>query len=218
MLAALISAVIAPFLSQSVLWLAAGQLGLDADRLRAVERLAFIRPRSRNLHLDGQAESQMQDWQEEEERTKTMLELRPQCEHCAKPLPPGCARCHDLQLRVHLFCAACVPDVLHNVCPNCGGGFTQRPARPKQDLKNGNCLANYPAATNIKHRPVDPVQHGKFAAPIPEHSTGAALAGCYCVSEQLRVVTMPQAVHRTQPDLIRRRREAIRRRGRREVD
>jgi len=28
------------------------------------------------------------------------------------------------------FCAGCVDNVLHNVCPNCGGGFVPRPIDP----------------------------------------------------------------------------------------
>ena len=52
-----------------------------------------------------------------------MLELRPTCEQCNKALPPA-----SLEARICsyecTFCAACVEDVLGNVCPNCGGGFT----------------------------------------------------------------------------------------------
>src|ERR1051325_8826276 len=58
-----------------------------------------------------------------------MLELRPTCEHCNKPLPP-----HALDARICsyecTFCAACVEKVLANVCPNCGGGFVPRPPPP----------------------------------------------------------------------------------------
>jgi uncharacterized protein len=56
-----------------------------------------------------------------------MLELRPVCENCAKPLPMICTyEC--------TFCNSCVQSVLHNVCPNCGGGFEKRPVRPKSGL------------------------------------------------------------------------------------
>jgi hypothetical protein len=48
-----------------------------------------------------------------------MLELRPTCEHCNKPLPPD-----SLEARICTyectFCAACVESVLGNVCPNWG--------------------------------------------------------------------------------------------------
>jgi len=96
-----------------------------------------------------------------------MLELRPVCEHCAKALPPESTEAMICSFEC-TFCAACVRDVLHNVCPNCGGGFTQRPVRPKQDLKSGNYLGNYPAVTNVKHRPVDPTRHREFAAAIQD--------------------------------------------------
>lgn len=94
-----------------------------------------------------------------------MLELRPNCEHCAKPLPP-----ESLEARICsyecTFCAACVETVLRNVCPNCGGGFAPRPIRPSQDRKGGNFLGNHPAGSKAKHRPVDPVAHAAFAAEI----------------------------------------------------
>jgi len=94
-----------------------------------------------------------------------MLELRPICEHCAKPLPPDSTEAMICSFEC-TFCAACVYTLLHNVCPNCGGGFTQRPVRPAHDLKNGNYLGAYPATEKTKHRPVDLAQHKAFAAPI----------------------------------------------------
>ena len=94
-----------------------------------------------------------------------MLELRPTCEHCSKSLPPNSSEAMICSFEC-TFCAACVHDLLHNVCPNCGGGFTARPVRPSHDLKNGNYLANYPAATKTTHKPVDPARHRAFAAPI----------------------------------------------------
>lgn len=58
-----------------------------------------------------------------------MLELRPTCEHCNKALPPASPEARICAYEC-TFCAACVDDVLHNVCPNCGGGFAPRPIRP----------------------------------------------------------------------------------------
>lgn len=57
-----------------------------------------------------------------------MLEMRPACEHCHSPLP------HDsIEARICsyecTFCARCVTDILHGVCPNCGGGLEVRPLR-----------------------------------------------------------------------------------------
>ena len=63
------------------------------------------------------------------------------------------------------FCSDCV-DLLQNVCPNCGGGFTARPVRPTIDWKGGAYLTNHPAATVRKHRPVDLDAHREFAATI----------------------------------------------------
>ena len=91
-----------------------------------------------------------------------MLELRPTCEHCAKPLPP-----HSLEARICsyecTFCVACVDAVLGNVCPNCGGGFSARPIRPAHNWKNDNYLGKDPAGTTIKHRPLDPELHALFS-------------------------------------------------------
>src|SRR6478609_6622520 len=57
------------------------------------------------------------------------LQLRPNCEYCDKDLPP-----HAVEARICsyecTFCADCVETKLHNVCPNCGGGFVPRPIRP----------------------------------------------------------------------------------------
>jgi hypothetical protein len=94
-----------------------------------------------------------------------MLELRPTCENCNKSLPP-----HSLEARICsyecTFCATCVEQVLGNVCPNCGGGFTPRPVRPSRNWKGDNFLGKNPASAKVKHRPVDPAVHATFSAPI----------------------------------------------------
>jgi hypothetical protein len=94
-----------------------------------------------------------------------MLELRPSCENCNKPLPPASLAARICSYEC-TFCAPCVENVLGNVCPNCGGGFVPRPIRPAKDWKNGNFLGNDPASGTIRHRPVDPAAHARFAAPI----------------------------------------------------
>ena len=71
----------------------------------------------------------------------TTLELRPNCELCDKDLPPDAADARVCSYEC-TFCAACVEDVLHNVCPNCGGGFQQRPIRPAQAWRDGTGLIN----------------------------------------------------------------------------
>ena len=62
-----------------------------------------------------------------------MLELRPTCENCNKALPPDALDARICSYEC-TFCADCVESVLHNVCPNCAGGFMQRPIRPAQVL------------------------------------------------------------------------------------
>jgi len=91
-----------------------------------------------------------------------MLELRPVCEHCARPLPPASPEARICSYEC-TFCAACVDGVLGNVCPNCGGGFTTRPVRPAHNWRNDNYLGKDPPGTTIRHRPVDPAAHASFA-------------------------------------------------------
>lgn len=74
------------------------------------------------------------------------LELRPNCELCNKSLPPesteACICTYECT-----FCETCVETVLHNVCPNCGGGFSPRPIRPKTERRPGVSLSHQPAST-----------------------------------------------------------------------
>lgn len=92
-----------------------------------------------------------------------MLEMRPTCEHCNRALPADATEARICSFEC-TFCAACVDGVLGNVCPNCGGGFVPRPIRPARDWKGGNSLANYPASTTVKHRPVDLQAHAALRA------------------------------------------------------
>ena len=94
-----------------------------------------------------------------------MLELRPVCEHCSKPLPPASADAMICSFEC-TFCRECVEGVLRNVCPNCGGGFSLRPVRPSRDWKNGHYLGRYPPTEAIRHRPVDSTEHAAFAAAL----------------------------------------------------
>jgi len=92
-----------------------------------------------------------------------MLELRPICEHCATALPPDSTEARICSFEC-TFCRTCVESVLGNVCPNCGGGFVPRPIRPAHKL------ANNPATTDQKHKPVDPAAHAervRTLAPVP---------------------------------------------------
>ena len=94
-----------------------------------------------------------------------MLELRPACEHCNAPLPPDSTGARICSFEC-TFCATCVDGFLGNVCPNCGGGFASRPVRPARNWKDGNYLGVYPSSTKVRHRPVDPDGHARFAADI----------------------------------------------------
>lgn len=76
-----------------------------------------------------------------------MLEVRPVCEHCGRPLSADSSEAMICSFEC-TFCKSCVEDVLCNVCPNCGGGFEKRPVRP-QDI-----LLKYPAASLKIHNPV----------------------------------------------------------------
>ncbi len=78
------------------------------------------------------------------------LELRPHCEFCDVDLPPN-----SLAARICTyectFCADCAENKLHNVCPNCGGGFVPRPIRPATEWRPGLSVAKRPASTKRVH-------------------------------------------------------------------
>lgn len=69
-----------------------------------------------------------------------MLQMRPNCECCDKDLPSDAPDAMICTFEC-TFCEACVRDVLHAVCPNCGGGFSPRPIRP------AHLLTKYPPAS-----------------------------------------------------------------------
>ncbi len=94
-----------------------------------------------------------------------MLELRPTCENCNKALPPDALEARICSYEC-TFCAHCVDSVLHNVCPNCGGGFIPRPIRPRNNWKGNNCLGHDPASTRVKHKPIDVAAHALFSASL----------------------------------------------------
>jgi uncharacterized protein len=86
-----------------------------------------------------------------------MLELKPICENCGKDLPNNSTEAMMCTYEC-TFCADCVNHVLHNVCPNCGGGFEKRPVRPQVML-----LKN-PAKKEKYLSPVDAVQFDALLA------------------------------------------------------
>ncbi len=77
-----------------------------------------------------------------------MLEIRPNCEHCNKDLPNESTSALICTFEC-TFCEECATDVFKNKCPNCGGGFTKRPIRPKKYLKK------YPPSTKRIFKPKD---------------------------------------------------------------
>ena len=78
------------------------------------------------------------------------LELRPNCEYCDKDLPPDSRQARMCTYEC-TFCADCVERHLHDVCPNCGGGFERRPIRPAAEWRPGLSLAQRPASTRRVH-------------------------------------------------------------------
>jgi hypothetical protein len=68
-----------------------------------------------------------------------MLEIKPHCEYCGIDLPNTSTEAMICSFEC-TFCSYCVQEKLHNVCPNCGGGFEKRPIRPK------DMLEKYPAS------------------------------------------------------------------------
>jgi len=72
-----------------------------------------------------------------------MLTLKPNCEYCDKDLP-----IHSLEAMICTyectFCINCVDEILENVCPNCGGGFSSRPVRPKIARRSGVSAEHQP--------------------------------------------------------------------------
>ena len=68
-----------------------------------------------------------------------MLQLRPNCECCGRPLAPDSAEARICSFEC-TFCAACADTTLKGRCPNCGGELVARPRRPVDKLQH------YPAS------------------------------------------------------------------------
>ena len=94
-----------------------------------------------------------------------MLELRPNCECCDKDLPPDCANAMICTYEC-TFCADCVEQILHNVCPNCGGGFVKRPIRPAKAWRPTTGLTNHPASQKRIHTRYSRDELDAFSATI----------------------------------------------------
>jgi len=74
-----------------------------------------------------------------------MLEIRLNCEYCEKNLPANSSEAYICSYEC-TFCRDCVEQVLHNVCPNCGGGFSTRPIRPQKAYRAGVSLEHQKAS------------------------------------------------------------------------
>jgi hypothetical protein len=94
-----------------------------------------------------------------------MLELRPTCENCNRPLATDATDAMICSYEC-TFCRDCVDAVLSNVCPNCAGGFDRRPVRPAHAWVEGASRDAFPPSTNVVHKPVDPTAHEVLVALI----------------------------------------------------
>ena len=92
-----------------------------------------------------------------------MLELRPSCEACARALPADSTEAMICSFEC-TFCRDCVDGMLMNVCPNCGGGLSPRPIRPKAKLEKN------PVGTRVVEKAIDADAHAVFAASIKDVS------------------------------------------------
>lgn len=97
------------------------------------------------------------------------LELRPNCESCDRDLPPASPDARICSYEC-TFCADCAETTLHNVCPNCGGGFVPRPIRPATAWRPGVSLSHQPASGKrraLKYSPEDIAAHAERIRAIP---------------------------------------------------
>ena len=83
------------------------------------------------------------------------LQLRPNCEYCDKDLPPNATDARICSYEC-TFCADCVENKLHNVCPNCGGGFVPRPIRPATEWRPGVCVDEASAVGQARASEIQP--------------------------------------------------------------
>lgn len=96
-----------------------------------------------------------------------MLELRPNCECCDRDLPPDSTAAMICSYEC-TFCADCVYNILHNVCPNCGGGFSPRPIRPATQHREGVSLEHQPASDQRVHTRFSQEEIEEFSASLRE--------------------------------------------------
>jgi hypothetical protein len=94
-----------------------------------------------------------------------MLELRPNCELCDRDLPPDSADARICSYEC-TFCASCAESVLHDVCPNCGGGFQARPIRPREAWREATGLEHDPPGSERRQTRYSAAEIDAFVAPL----------------------------------------------------
>ena len=97
------------------------------------------------------------------------LQLRPNCECCDRDLPPASTLARICSYEC-TFCATCADAVLHNVCPNCGGGFVPRPVRPATEWRPGVSVARQPPSetrVHLKWTMAEVAAHAERISTIP---------------------------------------------------
>lgn len=94
-----------------------------------------------------------------------MLQLRPNCEWCDRDLPPDSLAARICSYEC-TFCDDCVETLLKNVCPNCGGGFSPRPLRPRIERRDGISLAQQPPSNERVHSAFTRAEIEKFVAAV----------------------------------------------------
>jgi uncharacterized protein len=95
------------------------------------------------------------------------LELRPNCEWCDRDLPPASTLARICTFEC-TFCADCVDNNLHNVCPNCGGGFVPRPIRPATEWRPGLSVAKRPPSSKRVLRSYSPSDIAAYISRIKD--------------------------------------------------
>ena len=99
-----------------------------------------------------------------------MLLLKPNCELCDRDLAPNSLKAMICSYEC-TFCQTCVETILENVCPNCGGGLSPRPIRPKTARRKGVSLDHHPASKTRIKSPYNKAEIRKFIATVSNIST-----------------------------------------------
>ncbi|HEX4911028.1 MAG TPA: DUF1272 domain-containing protein [Permianibacter sp.] len=75
-----------------------------------------------------------------------MLQMRPSCECCDRPLPADEAGAFICSFEC-TFCQSCADTMLAGICPNCNGQLLPRPTRAPA------LLLRYPASSERVYKP-----------------------------------------------------------------